>query len=148
MNFRPDIVVEAPGSPSRILLVVEIRARDIPERPAESQLRRYMKSMSCPVGLLVTRAHISVYKDSYTTRSERSIELVGTYPVPSDWVVTRRMTGASDREFELAVGSWLERVGASGVLSGFSPEAQSDFEAYVVPALSSGVIRGSGRVIA
>jgi len=95
MPFRPDIVVVAPGSPSRILLVVETKLRDGGDGSMESQLKRYMLYMSCPVGLLVTPTHVSVYRDTYTRRSEDSIERMGPYPVPSNWIVSRVVTSST-----------------------------------------------------
>jgi len=146
MPFRPDIVVVAPGSPSRILLVVETKLRDSDNSSMENQLRQYMISMSCPVGLLVTPTHISVFKDTYTRRSEDSIERMGPYPVPSDWAVSKVASSGTARgaDFEQAVRSWLEQVSASGAIKGFPRDASDAFDSYVIPALSTGVIRGSG----
>lgn len=146
MPFRPDIVVVAQGSPSRILLVVETKLRDGSDSSMESQLKRYMLYMSCPVGLLVTPTHVSVYRDTYTRRSEDSIERMGPYPVPSNWIVSRVVTGSTAREsdFEKAVRSWLEQMGVSGTVKGFPQDANDAFDSYVIPALSGGVIRGSG----
>lgn len=149
MAFRPDIFVVAPSSPTRILLVVEATYRDEINSSRESQLKHYMLSMGCPVGLLVTPAHVSIYRDTYTDRSEASIERIGPYPVPPNWTVASALGGGSFREidFEQRVRSWLEQIGASGTVKGFPREASDAFSSYVIPALSSGLIRGSGPAI-
>ena len=149
MAFRPDIFVVAPNSPTRILLIVEAKYSGEVSSAIESQLKHYMLSMSCPVGLLVTPTQVSIYRDTYTDRSEGSIEKIGPYPVPANWTVANSLGGGAFREidFEQRVRAWLEQVGSSGTLKGFSREVNDVFSSYVIPALSSGLIRGSGPSI-
>jgi hypothetical protein len=130
-----------------IKLVVEAKLRAETIHDIETQLKRYMLAMSCPVGLLVTPNEVSIYKDTYVNRTESSIERLGPYRVPPDWIVARAAKTASPLEFEKAVGEWLERVTRSEALRGFPAPAIDAFESLVVPALADGLIQGSGPAI-
>jgi len=149
MPFRPDFFIVEAGSPTKIMLVVEAKLGTDSKEAGESQLKQFMLAMSCPVGLLVTPTQISIYRDTYTERSEGSIERMGPYPVPSNWAVAKAVGGGGAREleFEQRVRSWLEQVSSSRTVKGLPREASDAFDSYVIPALSSGLIRGSGPAI-
>jgi hypothetical protein len=154
MSFRPDILVTASDSP-RVLLVVETKTRLVDPTLAEKQIKQYMQQMSCPVGLLITLENIFIYKDRYLGHSEESVDRMGPFPVPRKWEALDLLHIESDErsdkrrpgfefEFEEAVKLWLERIRTSNSVRGFSPEAEDAINSYVLPALSAGVIRGTG----
>lgn len=69
----------------RILLVVETKIRPGDMSQMESQMKRYMVQMSCPLGLLVTPYEIALYKDRYIGRTEDSVQEIGRFKAPSPW---------------------------------------------------------------
>lgn len=155
MPFSPDIIVTEEDTP-RILLIVEAKLSS-PSRPEyESQLKSYMLHMRCPTGLFVTPDAILVYRDTYTAHSEKSVERAGPFPAPKTWTVFKvphhgsELPSARDTHmearFEETVKSWLEQVrnSPSDYLKEFPKETRDALTDYVVPALSQGVIRGSG----
>ena len=155
MPFSPDIIVTGEDTP-RILLIVEAKLSSPSRQEYEPQLKSYMLHMRCPTGLFVTPDAIVVYRDTYTAHSEKSVERVGQFPAPKTWTVFKvphhgsELPSARDTHlearFEETVKSWLEQVRNSPTdyLKEFPKETRDALTDYVVPALSQGVIRGSG----
>jgi hypothetical protein len=147
MSLSPDFYVIASGSPGAIQLVVEARLTNQLNASGEKQLKRYMLGMDCPVGLLVTPEKFWVYRDTYTNRTESSIERRGPFRVPVDSEIVRVAKNGNPIDFEHAVRAWLERLARTRSLKGFSADAVDAFDTLILPALASGEIRSSGPVL-
>src|SRR5437762_1695493 len=101
MTFRPDIVINTPEGTT---LVVEVKMHLPNLRGTEDGLKRYMVGMQCPVGLLVTPERIWLYRDSYSSRTPESVELVGVFDAKSLW---RQPPPLDEVRFEVFVQDWL-----------------------------------------
>lgn len=138
MEFRPDVIVLAPDLP-RVELLVEVKLQ-LPRAElthAEAQLKRYMRARGCAVGLLVSLAETHCYEDRYLTRSEDSIEHVGTIPTQALLPVEPGQT--SERELQRAVLAWLERLAtAQPSALPTAPDARQMVETYLLPAVAGG----------
>lgn len=149
MSFEPDIIVTEPDS-ARISMVVETKLRESLLRARESQLRRYMVEMRAPVGLIISRDKMAIYRHSYRSDSEDAVHLVGTFNLPEAWLgmngdqLGSGTTAAVEFQFERAVQRWLEQLASYPTLTGFSPEAAEALSENVLPALATGVVRAAG----
>jgi hypothetical protein len=155
MPFAPDIIVMGEETP-RMLLVVEAKVAPKIRNEDESRLKSYMLHMRCPTGLLVTPDVIEVFRDTYTTHSENSVERVGPFAAPKNWSIFRSPHHGSDAKstqnpdlalrFEEAVKDWLEQLGLSPSihLKEFPKETREALTDYVVPALAGGILRSGG----
>jgi hypothetical protein len=140
MPFNPDIVVTESDS-SQVLLIVEAKATSSPAQ-SESQLKRYMWEMSCPVGLLASPRIIYLYRNRFTGYSDDSIQKLGEFPSPGGWSVFEK--GKSGGQFEARVQSWLEKLGRNGKDPETPSETEEALSEYVLPSLLNGRIHAAG----
>ena len=141
MSFDADILVVAPGG--RIHLVAETKPSLSPaEREASAAaLKHYMVSMRCPVGLLVTRETLGLFRDRYTDYTAESVEEVGEFMTTE----IESLRAARDPvELEQAVRDWLEDLPSSSARSRLPTDLREAIEEYVLPALEEGEVRASG----
>lgn len=149
MGFAPDILVSSPDALD-LGLVVDVKLQERSLEEAAQQLRRYMFGMRCPVGMLVTPSRILLFRDTYTSYDEASIEQVGEYATaglfddalagyPAEVNATLR-----GFRFEDAVQTWLERLAADADLSDLPPDLQDALQEHVLPALAQGEVRAAG----
>ncbi len=134
MAFRPDIVINTPEGTT---LVVEVKVHLPNLRGIEDGLKRYMVGMQCPVGLVVTPERIWLYKDSYSSRTPESVELVGVFDAKSLW---RQPPPLDEVRFEVFVQDWL--CDLTEQRSEELPcDARKALREYVLPAVTQGEIR-------
>ena len=151
MPFSPDIVVTTEDAPGMLLIVeTKLSSKDLSQD--ESQLKSYMYHVRCPIGLFITPEEIVVYRDTYTTLSEKSVRRVGTFPAPKNWAVFKATDRPSIRNigrsslFEENVRAWLEQLRSSppDYAKEIPEETREALVDYVVPALSQGIVRAGG----
>ena len=135
MPAHADIIVSSPDS-TEVKLVVEAKLR-VPDMEAtESQLKNFMLSMRCPLGLLMSPERLWVYIDRFTSDSEDSIEKLGDFDI---------FAIADGIAFEIAVQMWLEKLPSI-----ISPNRPSDpklreiISHYILPAVETGIVRAAG----
>jgi hypothetical protein len=134
MIFQPDIVVTGPDG---ISLVVEVKTSLPNPEQAEAHLQRYMISMQCPTGILVTRERMWLYRDLYT--SPPSIGQIGEFDMKGLWQQQPPEEAAS---FEIFVQQWLERLSQQPTKD--LPRNVVDvLREYVLPAVTSGEVRAA-----
>jgi hypothetical protein len=149
MHFEPDILVSPPDTHD-IALVVEVKLHENRLDQAEQQLKRYMFGMRCPLGMLVTPESLRLFRDTYTSYGEESIERIGEYSTRGlfDDMLARypRDDNAAIRGFLLedAVQAWLERLAAGADLTDLPPDLKNAIEDHVLPALAYGDVRAAG----
>jgi hypothetical protein len=144
MRFHPDIIVTGADS-SRVLIAVEAKTDEREFRVVAEDIRKYLSSMSCPLGLLVFPERLWLYQNTFSGTDESSIEERGPYRTPQAvWRFGGIDHNKNPRQFEAAVQVWLEELAERQEMVDASPELQSAFEAYVLPSLTSGVIRAAG----
>jgi hypothetical protein len=149
MSFSPDIIVTGDDTP-RILLAAEAKLSRPTNKKDEIQLKTYMLQMRCPIGLLVTPDVVEVFRDTYTAHSEDSVERVASFPSPMTWhnfKVAHQGEPHAEVRFEQAVKSWLEELASipSIFLAQSPKETREALSDYVLPALTQGVVRSTGR---
>lgn len=136
MPFEPDIIVTTADGPT---LVVEAKATSASLHRTEEQLKRYMVSMQCPVGVLFTPERMIVYRDSYSGRLPSSVERVGDFDTKRIW---HTPPPANNVFFQSFVQHWLEEL-----IRRPDPDLPEDlrkaFEEYIEPALVSGEVRAA-----
>lgn len=149
MSFEPDILVSSPDAHD-IALVVEVKLREDALEQAEQQLKRYMFGMRCPLGMLVTPVALRLFRDTYTSYGEESIERIGEYSTRGlfDDALAGypRDDDAAIHAFRLedAVQAWLERLAAGADLAELPPDLRNAVEDHVLPALANGDVRSAG----
>ena len=132
-HFEPDILVEEANS-SKILLIVEVKMRS-DDGTAEKQLKRYMRVMSCPVGLMVTPNNLAIYKNYYSGGDDLSIEKVADSPVPASF--PKFESNRNESSFVRDVQAWLESL-PNYSEKHLSTLFSEKFLDYVLPSLSIG----------
>jgi hypothetical protein len=144
MPFVPDIVVTGPDSP-RILVAVEAKTDETQFEDAAKQIRYYLSRMSRPLGLIVFPARVWVFRNTYSGLDESAVQQLGPFELPKDlWEPTSYSPGSSEARFEEAVQDWLERLATAHDTGKNSSEFQSILEQWVLPSLTSGVVRAAG----
>lgn len=144
MSFQPDIVVASPGQ-SSAHLVVEVRLRAEDNRNASAALKHYMLRMRSPTGILVTRDRVSIFRDSFQSDSEQSVQEVGAIPTSRIPELQSFAMGLSTDPvaFEDAVQSWLVQL-RNRMVHGFATGVDPILGEHVMPALAMGEIRAGG----
>jgi hypothetical protein len=149
MSFEPDILVMSPDG-DEIILVAQVKVHENWLNQEEQQLKRYMFGMRCPLGMLVTPESLRLFRDTYTSYGQESIERIGEYSTRGlfDDALARypRDDNAAIRGFLLedAVQAWLERLAAGADLSELPPDLKNAMEDHVLPALVYGDVRAAG----
>lgn len=137
MNFTPDLIVTPPDS-SSVTLVAEVKTTSTNLEEKAELLKRYMRLMSCPVGILLTPKKLRIYKDRFLGHSPESIQAVGEFS-PKD---LRIPADASQSEslLELALFRWLDELAQATEIRVRDPKLKSAVEEYILPAVSGGVV--------
>jgi hypothetical protein len=141
VSFQPDIVVAEPDAGLRLVVEVKLGTVDVPA--AEGQLARFMLGMRCPLGMIVTLDDMRLYRDTFASTDESSIELVGAFATPASLVrrVSRTDPPAEGaRRFEDAVQEWLEDLTRLDRGELDAP-ARRLVEEHIIPALLGGEVR-------
>jgi hypothetical protein len=139
MPFKPDILVTEAGSCLALLIVEAKIFEDAHE--SESQLRRYMWEMSCPVGMLAFPRHLYIYNNKFTGYSDDSVKRVGIFSAPKNW---REYEERSESEFGVAVQRWLEMIRQSPDATQVPRETRDALAEHVLPVLINGEIQAAG----
>jgi hypothetical protein len=140
VNFQPDIVVASPGQEH---LVVEVRIKDSPD--VADALKHYMLRMRSPTGILVTPTRISIFRDTFRSNAESSIDVVGAI-VTSDVAELQPFASGVNRDpmaFESAVQHWLSEL-RNRLVHGYARGVDPILAEHVMPALTMGEIRAGG----
>ena len=78
MVFEPDIIVTSRDGRDRFLVVeVKLAADDLEQ--TERQIKRYMLRYGYPTGMLVTPDMLHIYRDTFSSYEENSVERVGDF---------------------------------------------------------------------
>lgn len=134
MTFQPDILVTGPDG---VTLVVEARASLPNLERTEEQLQRYMIAMQCPTGILITREHMWVYRDLYS--SPPSVERIGDFDMSGLW---QQQPPEEERSFQIFVQQWLESLGQQPTKD-LPRKVGEALREYVLPAVTSGDVRAA-----
>ncbi len=146
MPFEPDVIVTA-SEGLGVSLVAEVKLSLPDKSRAEEQLKRYMASMRCPVGLLVTPERLWLYNDSYSAPGLASVECVGEFPLSGLQVLqldAATLPGRPEFALEQAFQRWLEGLSTESERRKLPPALREALEEYVVPALNEGQVRAAG----
>jgi len=142
MGPQADIVVTKPDSPE-VLLVAEIKIGRTEIHRVENQIKTYMTSLSCPVGLLVTPEETRFYRNPFTAYDAETVELIGT-------CVTSELLGAlppaqllTESHLEQLVERWLEGLRTTTPTT-WPAAVQQAIESSVLPVVLEGVVRAAG----
>jgi len=141
MSFGPDIIVTDPES-SDIVLVVEVKTSERNLPTSESQLKRYMVGMRCPVGILVTPKRFRLYRDRYLGTSEDSITRVADFD--TEYALTFEISEDDRRgeyHFVRRIQTLLEGLNSEAGLRELPDDLRRAAQLYVFPAVSQGVVR-------
>lgn len=103
----------------------------------EAELKHYMVSMQCPIGMLITPERMWLYRDSYTTRTADSIHRVGEYNIKTLW---REPPPAQGSRFEAFVQQRLEGL-ATTPAQEFPSDLRDALREYILPAIATGDVR-------
>jgi hypothetical protein len=136
MAFQPDILVTTPDG---IALVVEAKVTLRSLESTEEDLKQYMVRMQCPTGLLITPMRMWLYRDSYTTRSAKSVQRVGEFDLTRFWHQPPPLQG---ERFEVFVQQWLEDL-PTRPTNELPKELREALREYVLPAVTSGEVRAA-----
>jgi hypothetical protein len=140
MPFKPDILVTEPDS-SSVLLIVETKLYEVPSG-SDSQLKRYMWEMSCPLGIIASPRHLWIYRNRFTGYSDDSVEQIGQFAAPAKWIEFEKRSSAT--EFEIEVQRWLELLQINPESAQVSPDTRIALSESVFPTLIAGQIQAAG----
>jgi hypothetical protein len=116
---HPDIVVISPDG--EYLMVVEVKLNDgnIYVQQAIEQLKRYMASIACSVGLVVAGERIILLRDSFEEANGASIKVIGEAKLLNSLLpkADGQWKESSDLEFESRVQQWLEKLNLTANIS-------------------------------
>jgi len=138
MAFQPDTLVTSPDEP-RVTLVIEAKVHLPNLDRTEAELKQYMVRMQCPIGVLITRQRMWLYRDSYTTRAPDSIQRVGEYNIESLWRDPPPTQGA---RFEAFVQQRFEDL-AKTPAQGLPADLRDALREYILPAIAAGDVRAA-----
>jgi hypothetical protein len=144
MDFSPDIIVTTPGE-SQVHLVVEAKLWATVEQNVVAQLKHYMLRMRSPLGLLVTRDAVKIFRDAYLSESEDSIQEVETL-LTADIPELQPFAAGLNKDpvaFEDAVQDWLVQL-RYRLIQGYARGVDPKVAEHVMPALATGEIRAAG----
>ncbi len=136
MAFQPDILVTTPDG---ITLVIEAKVTLPNLERTEEDLKQYMVSVQCPVGLLITPERMWLYRDSYTTRSPQSVQRVGEFNPKPLW---QQPPPSQGEPFEMFVQQWLEDLPKQPAKE-VPNELREALREYILPAVRSGDVRAA-----
>jgi hypothetical protein len=148
MAFRPDIVA-LDNEAQQFVLVAEAKTTipDAEFSSTERQLKWYMASMRCPVGLLVTPQRLRIYHDQYRGSPEDSVILVGDFDVSQVFKKFDLLRRDADPAFQSLVQEWLENLGTEAGMNALPDDLRDAARLYLLPAVTHGALRaGHPRV--
>ena len=146
MPFEPDVIVTASDGLG-VSLVAEVKLSLRDKSQAEEQLKRYMVSMRCPVGLLVTPEKLWIYNDSYSGPGLASVDCMGEFPLFGLRVLQTDVAAFPSQAafaLEQAFQRWLEGLSMESERQKLPPDLREALEEYVVPALNEWQVRAAG----
>ena len=141
MPFDPDIVVRQRDSHA-ILLIAEAKLQE-DLAGSESQLKKYMWEMSCPVGLLVFPHHLFVFRNQFTGFSDDSVKRFGPFETPEYWHTVEPKK--SESAFENTVQHWLEEIQFNIGAADVPKATRTALSEHVLPSLINGEIHAARR---
>jgi len=136
MAFQADILITTPDD---IELVVEAKVTLPNLKLTEEGLKQYMVGMQCPLGLLITRERMWLYRDFYTSRTPESVQLVGEFNIKSMWA---QPPPTQEMQFEIFVQQWLENLAYQSTKE-LPSDLRDAFRDYLLPAVRSGEVRAA-----
>ena len=140
MPFDPDIVVRHRDS-YVILLIAEAKLKEN-LFGSESQLKKYMWEMSCPVGLLVSPHRLFIFRNQFTGLSDDSVIRFGPFKTPEYW---HTFTKKSPFVFERTVQHWLESIQLNIGTADVPEPTRTALSEHVLPSLINGEIHAARR---
>jgi Type I restriction enzyme R protein N terminus (HSDR_N) len=141
---QPDIVVISPDG--EYLMIVEVKLKDVEEQNAIKQLRRYMASIGCSVGLVVSGEHITLLRDSFEKSGGESIDVVGEARLPDSLLPPADKQWQEERalEFESRVQRWLEKLKLTSSMENLPDDLRKLFGEPIISLLRLGEVRAAG----
>jgi len=139
---QADIIVSSPDS-TEVKLLVEAKLGNPKFPESESQLKRFMLQLGCPLGLLISPQRLWIYVDRLTSYSEDSIERVGEFST-NELIDLRGAASADEVSFENAIQNWLENLSRSTLSRVKDPKLREIVSHYLLPAVETGVVRATG----
>jgi hypothetical protein len=141
--LQPDIVVISPDGDYWI--VVEVKLNDVPAQKlrAIEQLRHYMASMNCSIGILVSGEHLVLLRDSLEQSNGKSISVVGEATLPSSLLppADDQWKGKRWVEFESQVQRWLEELKLPSTIEKLPDDLRKLLDEPIISLLRLGEIR-------
>jgi hypothetical protein len=141
MRFAPDIFVTTPELFRLVLVadaILKLQDQVLPE--VEIQLEKYMAERRCSIGLLVTPERVRIYRNFYTGDAEKSVEIVGEYPVSG---LFGNKTWLDEASFANDVQTWLDRLKEEPRWRALPQPLRGAVEENILPELARGQVRAS-----
>jgi Type I restriction enzyme R protein N terminus (HSDR_N) len=141
---QPDIVVISPDG--EYLMIIEVKLKGVEEQNAIKQLRRYMASIGCSVGLVVSGEHITLLRDSFEKSGGESIDVVGEAQLPDSLLppADKQWQGERALEFESRVQRWLEKLKLPSSMENLPDDLRKLFGEPIISLLRLGEVRAAG----
>ncbi|MGB0562589.1 MAG: hypothetical protein ACPGVO_12430, partial [Spirulinaceae cyanobacterium] len=140
----PDIIVVSPDG--EYWIVVEVKLNDSSHQRAIEQLKHYMASVGCALGLVITGERISLLRDSFEKFHGESITVAKKAILPESLLppVNESWLGNKEFEFALRVQLWLETLGRTSSLESLPEDLQELFGEPIISLIRFGEIRAAG----
>lgn len=141
-----DIIVTTPDN--ELLMVVEVKSYSLTDSQMDqaiAQLKQYMLSTACMMGLLVAAERLILLKDSFEQFDGSSITILGEARLPASLLpASEKLWGHPSLDFEARVQAWLESLQNPLATEALPDDLQDVFNPFVLNILQSGDVRSAG----
>lgn len=139
-----DIIVRSKRT-GRTVLAVEVKLGGSLQSAYE-QLRRYMKLVGCPTGLVVLGPQLGLLEEDYGGAPAGTIEIVGEYDTSTLQALALPKGSGKEAafEFERRVQVWLESLSEPSSLDKLPDDMKTALRDHVVPWIEVGEILATG----
>jgi hypothetical protein len=144
-KHRPDIVVVSPDG--EYLVVIEVKPDEgrSSQQEVVHQVKSWMASMGCSVGLAIVGEHIFLLRDSLEKPRGESIALVGEAKLPDDLLPLADESWRGEHSFEFAarVQRWLEELKFPSSAHAFPADVENLLGESIINLFRIGEIRAA-----
>jgi len=141
---QPNIIIISPDG--EYLMLVEVNDNSFHIQNTVDQLKQFMASISCSVGLVVSGERIILLRDSLEKSNGESIDIVGEARLPDSLLppVDQQWKEEQGFEFESRVQQWLEKLKLTSSIKNLPNDLRELLGEPILTLLRLGEIRAAG----
>jgi len=143
-TVQPDIIVVSPDG--EYLMLVEVTLKKDKQFYGVNQLKPFMVSYGCSVGLVISKERIILLRDSLEKSNGESIYTVGEARLPDSLLPSADEPWNEEQgfEFKSRVQQWLELLKFSSSIKNLPNDLRELFGEQILNLLKIGEVRAAG----